>query len=737
MDVPDTVALTDARATDPLLCGRKAATLARLLRAGFPCADGLVVPAELHRRHHTNGASAPLGPVLADIAAAFGDDRLAVRSSGVLEDTAEASYAGIYTSVLDVSGLEETGAAVLRCWASAANVTAYRGDNADTPLVAVLVQRLLEPEAAGAAFAQDPASAVAGAVSVSAVRGRADRLMSGETSADEWTVTSGTATRRGGADAITAHQAAAVADLTRRISVFLGYPAEVEWALTGDRITVLQARPMTAGAEQVTWQVPGRGEWRRDIRLGEWLPEPVTPLFSSWVLPDIDRRFRRMQWRRSGVLVPTPSYRLVNGWYFHSPLGDRRSSALLRGMLPHPVFACSMLAGRRWPALTERFVVAPELAAFERHWPPRFRDLIASAANGFDDTAASDVLAFAEEVVGLVSSYVWPMTLVGGAAWRAEQALARYYDKHLRPELGRPHHGLLTTHGPAQEPVPHAVFTLDWYRPTLGELFDGAPPRPAARSGDETDRFERLCLSVLRRKNLRPDRFTHLLALARNGAHRRRQYTLALTRPWPVLRQALRRLGAELTDRGVLARPDDIHFLTRDELRVALAEHTPAPRQSLVAQRGREWKRQCGLRPPSVLGTVACLLPLLLARPEPENGETDTEGVLRGFGVSPGRATGRARLLDPMARTEVRPGEIAVVRSFVPALAPLIAEVGAVMAEQGSVAAHMSVIAREHGVPAVIGLRSVTELVRDGDLVTVDGTTGCVHLEGASCARSS
>jgi rifampicin phosphotransferase len=731
---PTTLALTDDRATDPRTCGHKAATLASLSKAGFPCVGGTVIPAWIHQRQQTqDGAATEFANALDEIIGTFGESRLAVRSSGVVEDTAEASYAGIYTSVLDVCGLDELRAAVLRCWASAANVSVYRGEGATgDPPVAVLVQRLLEPDAAGAAFAQDPTSDVVGAVSVSAVRGRADRLMQGETSADEWTVASGAATRAGDAvDAISAGQAVAIAELTRRISTFLGYPAEVEWALLGSEIVVLQARPMTAGtARVVTWPAPSRGEWRRDIRLGEWLPEPVTPLFATWVLPEIDRRFRHMQWQRSGVLVPAPSYRLINGWYYHSPLGDRRSSVLLRGMVTHPVFACSMLAGRRWPWITNRLVVEREIAAFERNWPRRYRDLVATLGEGFDAMPARDVLTFVERVIELVSQYVWPMIVVGGAAWRVEHALARYYEKHLLPELNVPYHGLLVAPGPADDRVPHAVFTLDWYRPTLGEVFDGAPPPPASPTDDEAGRLERRCLAVLRRRQLRPERFTRLLTLARVSARRRRQYTMNLTRPWPILRQALHRLGAELTDRGVLACPEHLYFLTSEELRDALAEPSAVRGQDLAAERTREWKHQCGLRPPPALGTVACLLPLLLARPAPE--ASDSTGVLRGFGVSPGRATGRARLLDPMARTAVRPGDVVVVRSLVPALAPLIRNVGAIAAEAGSVAAHMSVIAREHGVPAVIGLHAVTDAVQDGDLITVDGTTGCVHLGGAA-----
>jgi rifampicin phosphotransferase len=74
--------------------------------------------------------------------------------------------------------------------------------------------------------------------------------------------------------------------------------------------------------------------------------------------------------------------------------------------------------------------------------------------------------------------------------------------------------------------------------------------------------------------------------------------------------------------------------------------------------------------------------------------------------------------------------DVLVVRSLVPALAPLIARAGAVVADVGSVAAHMSVIAREYGVPAVVALHSVTQTVQDGDVITVDGTTGRVHRHG-------
>jgi rifampicin phosphotransferase len=738
---PMTMALTDDRATDAQVTGRKAAMLAQLLKAGFPCVDGMVIPAWIHQHyqeHARTGADgcvplAHLDRALDEITDVHRSDLLAVRSSSTVEDTSEASCAGLYTSVLDVQGHASLRDAVLKCWASAGNAApSPREVVTGAPPMAVLVQRMLEPDAAGAAFATDPKCGDNATVFVSAVRGRADRLMQGETAADEWTVTPSAVTCVGNSyDAITPDQAVAIAELTRRVSADLSCRAEVEWALLGDRVTLLQARPITTVEERtVAWPAPPRGQWRRDIRLGEWLPEPVTPLFATWFLPTVDLRFRRAQWERSGVLVPRPSYRLIHGWYYHSPLGDRRSSALLEGMLTHPGFACAMLVSRPWPSVTSRIVVARETAALEGH-SLRCRALLGTVAAGFDSMSDRAVVDFVNCVIQLVGDYLWPMLLVGGVAWRAEQALARYYRKAILPDLDEPYHGLLVDREQGEGAAPHAVSTLDWYRPTLGEVANGSrlePQRVACT--DSADRLEQLCRSVLSRHKTDPAPFNRLLTLARDTARLRQRYTGTLTEPWPVLRQALHRLGAALAEKGVIESLEHVHFLTYEELEAALSQRAPARRQELIEHRASTWARQRTLRPPLTLGTAACLLPLLLHRPAAEADGPSSGDVLEGIGVSPGIATGKARVVDHPARAEVAAGDVLVVRSLVPALAPLIARAAGVAADVGSVAAHMSVVAREYGVPTVVALHSVTHAVRDGDLITVDGTTGRVHRRG-------
>ncbi len=140
------------------------------------------------------------------------------------------------------------------------------------------------------------------------------------------------------------------------------------------------------------------------------------------------------------------------------------------------------------------------------------------------------------------------------------------------------------------------------------------------------------------------------------------------------------------------------------------------------------WAKQRSLRPPLAIGVQACLLPLLVPTRGAPDGSVDP-GVLQGTGVSPGRATGRARILDGAGTNDsFRDGEILIVRAFVPALASLLARAGGVASDTGSMAAHTSVLAREYGVPGVVGLETVTRTVQEGEIVTIDGFEGLVRI---------
>ncbi len=249
--------------------GRKAATLGELLRAGFLVPDGFVITVDALIKVLTAGGSdrqtsadriaAAAWPedvlmALADLSASVPDAALAVRSSGVGEDSPGLSFAGQFETILDVRGPVALLDAVRRCWQSAFSerlVTYREAHHCEVPAgLAVLVQRMVPAEAAGVAFSVEPVTGRRDEALVSAVRGLGDQLVSGRVTPDDWAVRGTEAVRRSGAeDAIDAERAREIASLARRAADHCDGPQEIEWALYDRRIWLLQSRPITGLAD--------------------------------------------------------------------------------------------------------------------------------------------------------------------------------------------------------------------------------------------------------------------------------------------------------------------------------------------------------------------------------------------------------------------------------------------------------------------------------------------------------
>src|SRR4051794_15750182 len=194
------LSLADAGASaDPALLGGKAATLARLGAAGLPVPDGVVLTADVFTEavraagdDVDPGALTLPGPAAAALlaaTAAWRDTPLAVRSSGVAEDRAVASFAGLYETVLDVRGEQALLDAVLTCWRSAFGdrVRGYARAGASAG-PAVLRQPMVDADAAGVAFTADPVTGARDRVVIDAVPGVADQLVSGAAAPQRWVV---------------------------------------------------------------------------------------------------------------------------------------------------------------------------------------------------------------------------------------------------------------------------------------------------------------------------------------------------------------------------------------------------------------------------------------------------------------------------------------------------------------------------------------------------------------------
>ncbi|QFY11106.1 pyruvate, water dikinase [Nonomuraea phyllanthi] len=193
----------------------------------------------------------------------------------------------------------------------------------------------------------------------------------------------------------------------------------------------------------------------------------------------------------------------------------------------------------------------------------------------------------------------------------------------------------------------------------------------------------------------------------------------------PALQAARRQLllvGADLAERGLLERGDDIMFLDLVEARAAVLHG--ADHRALAAARRAEYERE--LRRPTVPGAllsdgtdVEALAP---------RGPVE-DGVLTGMAGAAGRATGRARVIRDPSGAHIEPGEILVAPTTDPGWTPLFMTAAGLVTETGSPVAHGPTVAREYGIPAVICVRDATQEIRTGQLITVDGSAGTVRLE--------
>ncbi|MEM9141185.1 MAG: PEP/pyruvate-binding domain-containing protein, partial [Pseudomonadota bacterium] len=231
--------LMPAEATDPALAGGKAAALAALDLAGF-------APPPFRVVHYDRALD---DRDIAQILEGLGDGPFAVRSSGIGEDATDLSYAGQFLTELNVEAADLAGA-IARVRRSGVGATAYtsaHGDQGTAGIgVNVIVQKMVQPRAAGVAFSADPVSGVRGRAVITAVAGLADRLVAGEVDGQTWVLGPDNTAIEAPADGVIDPAIAGqIADLARRAEGHFGAPQDIEWALDEAGLHILQSRPIT------------------------------------------------------------------------------------------------------------------------------------------------------------------------------------------------------------------------------------------------------------------------------------------------------------------------------------------------------------------------------------------------------------------------------------------------------------------------------------------------------------
>jgi pyruvate,water dikinase len=185
-------------------------------------------------------------------------------------------------------------------------------------------------------------------------------------------------------------------------------------------------------------------------------------------------------------------------------------------------------------------------------------------------------------------------------------------------------------------------------------------------------------------------------------------------------KQALMREADRLVESSVLGDREDVFFLTFQELRDAV--RTNVVDYKLIGERKDEFRAYQRLTPPRVLTSDGEIVTGAYRR------DDVPPGALVGLPVSAGTTEGRARVVFDPAKANFEPGDILVTPYTDPSWTPLFVAINGLVTEVGGLMTHGAVIAREYGLPAVVGVEHATERIRDGQRIRVHGTEGYVEI---------
>jgi phosphoenolpyruvate synthase/pyruvate phosphate dikinase len=291
----------------------------------------------------------------------------------------------------------------------------------------------------------------------------------------------------------------------------------------------------------------------------------------------------------------------------------------------------------------------------------------------------------------------------------------------------------------------HSIYDLDFGKPVpaddptpileLLKLYLGKQgANPHERQQQSAQRREQVTEETLGRlKRLKLKVFRKVLGWAQHLAPLREDGIANIGLGYPLLRRMLRELGRRFVQAGAISQVDDIFWLHEDEAKEMAAALDQSMTLSNLTKRIQErkaaWRANKRATPPPQLPSSQKVLGMdadiwLAVSTEDQTGET-----IKGVGASPGRVTASAQVLHgPEDFDQMRPGDILVAGITTPAWTPLFAMAAGVVTDVGGPLSHGSIVAREYGIPAVLGTGVATKRIHSGQTITVDGSAGVVTL---------
>jgi pyruvate,water dikinase len=775
--------------------------------------EGIAIPDDL--------AAAITGPV----ARLGGQAAYAVRSSATAEDLPTASFAGQQDTYLNVVGPAAILQHVSRCWASlfTERAVTYRlrnGFDHRKVHMAVVVQQMLFPQAAGILFTADPVTSNRKVVSIEASFGLGEALVAGLVNPDVYTVRDGevaaktVATKKlaicarpaGGTQelaiepsrqeqpALTDAQIVRLAQLGRRIEAHFGHPQDIEWCLVDDEFQIVQSRPITT-----LFPIPATSDQGNHVYISvghqQMMTDAMKPLgLSFWQLTtpapmaeaggrlfvDVTQRLASPASRagllelmgRSDPLIGDAVQTILERDGFIRPLPDEGPPGPLLGGAPAPIETdpaiVTDLIGRSeasiatlkqdirtksGPALLD-FILADIQELRRILFDPRSHQVFMSAMeatwslndqlqawlgekNAVDTLTQSvpnnvtsemglalldvaDVIRPHPEVVAFLQhvdheNFLDELPRLAGGR-EARDAIQAWLDRYGMRCVGEID---ITKPRWSERPttlVPMILGNIRNFEPGAGERrFEQGRQKAWEKEQDLLTR-----LRALPDGERKADEAKRMIDRIRTFIGYREYPKYHMVSRYFVYKQALLNDADRLVQAHVLRDREDIFYLTVGELHDVV--RTNQVDDQLIRQRKDAFRSYQALTPPRVLTSDGEAVAGTYRRADVP------AGALTGLPVSAGTVEGRARVILDMAEADLEAGDILVTAYTDPSWTPAFVAIKGLVTEVGGLMTHGAVIAREYGLPAVVGVEHATRLIPDGQRIRVHGTDGYVEI---------
>lgn len=773
------------------------------------------------------------GEIIYYIAKLGEQNAYAVRSSATAEDLPTASFAGQQDTYLNIIGKEDIIKHICKCWASlfTDRAVTYRirnGFDHRKVYLAVIIQKMVFPEASGIMFTADPITGNRKVLSIDASFGLGEALVSGLVNADNYKVRESRIvdrkisikklvvypikdgdtekhqieTERQNMQTLTDEQILQLEKIGRAIEAYFGCPQDIEWCLSENKFFIVQSRPITT-----LYPIPDVQDGKNHVYMSfghqQMMTDAMKPLGLSLfkilsdefplieiggrLYFDIAPDLASFTGRKTVVAATRGMDPLM-----HSAIMNIIKRKEFMKSLAHGVKAFSMKGYFSW-SIPIQFIklyrsndvsivrtLMSRNEAVVRELQQRISNLPVDELFDFILKAIKQIKEVMSQGMGVVFVGIYATSWINKKMekWlgekKAADSLSRSVANNVTSEMGLDLldvADVVRKYPEVMKYLEHAndeTFfedlnsleggdsvskSIQAYLQKYGIRCPGEIDITSPRLNEKPTALVPIILSNI--KNFEPGAHKAIFEQGLMEAEQKEQELLTRLEKLPggkqkakktkkmisilrnfigyreypkhlmmkyfwIIKQALLREGAQLVQNGVIREKEDIYYLSFDELWETV--RTNRFDYNIIEKRKEEYKIYEKLTPPRIMTSEGEVI----------SGEYDTakipKNALAGIPASSGIVEGRARVILKMEDADLKEGDILVTAYTDPSWTPVFVSIKGLVTEVGGMMTHGSVIAREYGLPAVVGVENATRLIKDGQRIRVNGTDGYVEI---------